>query len=134
MRVIAGKYRGKKLKEFELLSTRPTLDRVKEAMFSLIQFDIASNVVLDLFSGTGALGLEAISRGAKKTYLVDNNKQAIALIKENLKKVTEDYEIVFSDALAFLKSTKQKFDLVLLDPPFNSNLGTKAIDYILTNN
>ncbi len=134
MRVVAGKYRGKKLKEFDISSTRPTLDRVKESLFSLIQFDIMDSVVLDLFSGTGALGLEAISRGAKKTYLVDSNKQAINLIKENLSKVIEPYEIIYGDALAFLKNTKEKFDIVLLDPPFNSDLGLQAIDYILKNN
>ena len=85
MRVISGKYRGKKLKEFDLNSTRPTTDRVKESIFNLIQFEVIDSVVLDLFSGTGALGVEAISRGAKKTYLVDTNTQAIAIIKENLR-------------------------------------------------
>ena len=90
--------------------------------------------MLDLFSGTGAVGLEAISRGAKKTYLVDNNAQAIKLIKQNLANITEPYEIINTDAMSFLKSTKQKFDIVLLDPPFNSNLGLEAIEYILNNN
>ena len=84
MRIISGKYRGKKLKEFELNSTKPTLDRVKESIFNLIQFDVADAVVLDLFSGTGALGIEAISRGAKQTFLVDNNINAIKIIKETL--------------------------------------------------
>ena len=80
MRIISGKYRGKKLKEFDLDSTRPTLDRVKESIFNLVQFDVLDSVVLDLFAGTGALGIEAISRGAKYVYLVDSNKQAINII------------------------------------------------------
>ena len=86
MRVVAGRYRGKKLKEFELETTKPTLDRVKESMFNLVQFEIVDAVVLDLFSGTGALGVESISRGAKKTYFVDANPKAIKIIKENLTK------------------------------------------------
>ena len=81
MRVIAGKYRGKKLKEFNLETTKPTLDRVKESMFNLIQFDVVDAVVLDLFSGTGALGIEAVSRGAKKTIFIDKNIEAIKIIK-----------------------------------------------------
>ena len=117
MRIISGKYRGKKLKEFELDSTRPTTDRVKESIFNLIQFEVVDAVVLDLFSGTGALGVEAISRGAKKTYLVDSNKQAISIIKENLKNMTEDFVVENKDYLEFLSTTKEKFDVVLLDPP-----------------
>ncbi len=131
MRIVAGKYRGKKLKEFELNSTRPTLDRVKEAIFNLIQFDIMDAVVLDLFSGTGALAIEAISRGAKKTYLVDNNQKAIDLIKENLKGIDGDFEVVKIDYLEFLKNSKEKFDIVLLDPPYNTDFGINAIKFII---
>lgn len=131
MRVIAGKYRGKKLKEFELSTTKPTLDRVKESIFNLIQFDVFDSIVLDLFSGTGALGIEAISRGSKKTYLVDNNKTAISLIKENTKSMTEDFEIKHMDYLDFLSSTHEKFDLVLLDPPYKTDYGIKAIDKLI---
>ena len=132
MRVVSGKYRGKKLKEFNLDSTKPTLDKVKEAMFDMIQFDIIDSAVLDLFSGTGALGVEAISRGAKKTYLIDNNPQAIKIIKENLKGVTEDFVIINQNALEFLKSTNEKFDIVLLDPPYKTDLGLRAIDALVT--
>lgn len=134
MRVVSGKYRGKKLKEFDIATTRPTLDRVKEAIFNLIQFDVQNAIVLDLFSGTGALGLEAISRGAKTTYLIDNNPQAINLIKDNLKNVSESYKLIKDDAINFLTKTSQKFDIVLLDPPFNSNLGVEAINVIVGNN
>ena len=84
MRIVSGKYRGKKLKEFDIETTKPTLDRVKESIFNLIQFDVADSVVLDLFSGTGALGIEAISRGAEKVVMVDSNKKAINVIKQNL--------------------------------------------------
>lgn len=134
MRVVSGKYRGKKLKEFELSSTKPTLDRVKESIFNLIQFDVKNAVVLDLFSGTGALGIEAISRGAKKTYLIDSNERAIKIIKENVKGFTEDFEIVKTDFKAFLNSTNEKFDIVLLDPPYQTDLGVQAINLIIKNN
>lgn len=134
MRIISGKYRGKKLKEFELETTRPTTDRVKESIFNLIQFDVANAVVLDLFSGTGALGIEAISRGAKKTFLIDKNLQAIKIIKENLKGIEADYQVVNADYASFLNSNKTKFDIVLLDPPYKTNLGAEAIDFLINNN
>lgn len=134
MRVVAGKYRGKKLKEFELSSTRPTLDRVKEAIFSVIQFDILNSVVLDLFSGTGALGIEAISRGAKKVYFIDKEKSAIKIINENLKNINEDFEVVNKDYMLFLQNnTHLKFDIVLLDPPFASDMGELAINFLIEN-
>ena len=131
MRVVAGKYRGKKLKEFELNTTKPTLDRVKESIFNLIQFDVVDAVVLDLFSGTGALGIEAISRGAKKTYMVESNNQAIKIIKENLKGIEGDFVVENKDYIEFLNSTKAKFDIVLLDPPYNTNYGINAINKLI---
>ena len=135
MRVVAGKYRAKKLNEFSLGSTRPTLDRVKEAIFSSIQFDLMGATVLDLFSGTGALGIEAISRGAKLTYFVDNEKKAVDIIKSNLKGITEDYKVCFCDYMTFLKENKNlKFNVVILDAPFNTDFGLNAIQYILDNN
>lgn len=134
MRIISGKYRGKKLKEFELETTKPTLDRVKESIFNLIQFDVSDAVVLDLFAGTGALGIEAISRGAKKTFLIDNNKKAISIIKENLKGIEGDFVVQQTDYLNFLNSTKEKFDIVLLDPPYKTDFGKTAIETIINNN
>ena len=131
MRIVSGKYRGKVLKEFELSSTRPTTDRVKESIFNLIQFDVADSIVLDLFAGTGALGIEAISRGAKKVYLVDKNPQAIKLIKENLKCIEGDYCVHQEDYITFLKKVKCKFDIILLDPPYKTDYGIKAIDLLL---
>lgn len=134
MRVVSGKYKGRKLKEFNLNTTKPTLDKVKEAIFDMIQFDVVNSVVLDLFSGTGALGIEAISRGAKKTYLIDNNIQAIKIIKENLKGITEDYILLNQNAIEFLNSTDEKFDIVLLDPPYQTDLGLKAIEILINEN
>lgn len=133
VRVISGKYRGKKLKEFDLFTTRPTTDRVKESIFNLIQFDISGAVVLDLFAGTGALGIEAISRGAKKTYLVDNNELAIKIIKENTKNITEDFSIVKSNYMDFLNK-QNKFDVILLDPPYATDFGICAIEKIVNEN
>ena len=134
MRIISGKYRGKKLKEFDLVSTRPTIDRVKEAIFNLIQFDVVDAVVLDLFSGTGSLGIEAISRGAKKTYLVDNNNKAIKIIKDNLSGIEGDFVVEQKDYVDFLNTTKEKFDIVLLDPPYKTDFGLNAIEILICKN
>ena len=133
MRIISGKYRGKKLKEFELDTTKPTLDRVKESIFNLIQFDVCEARVLDLFSGTGALGIECISRGAKHTVLVDNNPQAIKIIQENLIGIEGSFEVKNMDYLTYLQSTNEKFDIVLLDPPYATDFGINAIDYVIKN-
>lgn len=133
MRIIAGKYRGKKLKEFELETTKPTLDRVKESIFGLIQFDVVDAVVLDLFSGTGALGIESISRGASKTYLVDKNPQAINLIKQNLTGIEGSYVVRNQDYISFLNDINVKFDIVLLDPPYKTDYGVKSIELLLKN-
>ena len=134
MRIIAGKYRGKKLKEFELSSTKPTLDRVKESIFNLIQFDVVNAIVLDLFSGTGALGIEAISRGANHTVLVDNNPKAIKLIEENLKGLDGSFKVENTDSIEYLKNTQLTFDIVLIDPPYKTDLGLIAIDFLVKNN
>ncbi len=133
MRIISGKYRGKKLQEFDLSTTKPTLDRVKESIFNLIQFDIAGAVACDLFAGTGALGAECVSRGAEKVYLVDSNQKAIKIIQSNLKNMEGNFKIVNTDYLDFLKTCHTKFDLVLLDPPYKTDLGVKAIEYIVKN-
>ena len=137
MRVIAGKYRGKKLKEFSLSSTKPTLDRVKESLFSSIQFDLIDAMVLDLFAGTGALGIESLSRGASNVDFVDCNIDAIRIIKQNLEGIKGEYTVTKSDYISYLQQVKcnnKQYDIVLLDPPFNTDYGIKAIEYILTNN
>ena len=131
MRVISGKYRGKKLKEFELETTKPTIDRVKEAIFNLIQFEVVDAVVLDLFSGTGALGIEAVSRGAKRVYLVDKNLEAIKIINENLKGIEGNYQVIKKDYFDFLSTSNEKFDVVLLDPPYKTEYGLDAIRVLI---
>ena len=120
MRVISGKARGINLKTPDGLLTRPTIDRVKEALFSIINFDIPTSNVLDLFGGTGQLGIEALSRGAKSAVFVDQREDACKLIKENLKrtKLEQDAQVVRMDYLDYLKRCKEKFDIIFLDPPY----------------
>ena len=120
MRVISGIARGVALKAPDGMATRPTADRVKEALFSIIHFDIPGAKVLDLFGGTGQLGIEALSRGAKSAVFVDEMDSACQLIRENLKrtKFASDAKVVRSDYLSFLKSCTETFDIILLDPPY----------------
>ena len=120
MRVITGKARGVALKTPDGQHTRPTSDRVKEALFSIIQFDIPGTTVLDLFGGTGQLGIEALSRGAKKAVFVDEREDACRLIKENLRrtKLEQDGQVVRSDYLSYLNRCREKFGIIFLDPPY----------------
>ena len=120
MRVIAGTARGTQLKTPEGMQTRPTIDRVKEALFSIIHFDLPGAKVLDLFGGTGQLGIEALSRGAKSAVFVDEREDACRLIKENLRrtKLEQDAQVVRSDYLAYLSRCREKFNIILLDPPY----------------
>ena len=133
MRIIGGTLRGKKLYTLEGLATRPTLDRVKESVFNILQFRIKDSVVLDLFGGSGALGLEALSRGAKKTVFCDNSKSAMEIIKKNIKETRfEDKSILLNkDYIECLTTLKEKFDLVFLDPPYDTNYGIIAINKII---
>lgn len=120
MRVITGKARGVALKTPDGMLTRPTADRVKEALFSIIHFDVPGAKVLDLFAGTGQLGIEALSRDAASAVFVDEREDACKLIKENLKrtKLETQAKVVRSDYLSFLKQCREKFDIILLDPPY----------------
>ena len=121
MRVITGKARGVQLKTPEGMLTRPTTDRVKEALFSIINFDIPGAKVLDLFGGTGQLGIEALSRGAKSAVFVDaREEEACKLIRENLKrtKLEQDAKVVRSDYLDYLERCREKFSVIFLDPPY----------------
>ena len=120
MRVITGKARGIQLKTPEGMQTRPTADRVKEALFSIINFDIPGARVLDLFGGTGQLGIEALSRGASSAVFVDSREDACKIIRENLRrtKMEDQAKVVRSDYLDYLKRCKEKFDIILLDPPY----------------
>ena len=120
MRVISGLAKGISLKTPDGLATRPTADRIKEAMFSIIQFDLPGTAVLDLFGGTGQLGIEALSRGAKSAVFVDQAESACSLIRENLRrtKFQNTAKVIRSDYLTFLKNSHEKFDIILLDPPY----------------
>ena len=120
MRVITGTARGISLKAPSGMLTRPTTDRVKEALFSIIHFEIPGANVLDLFGGTGQLGIEALSRGAKSAVFVDAREDACKLIRENLSKtkLQDRARVIRADYLDYLKRTKDKFDIILLDPPY----------------
>ena len=135
MRVIAGQARGLRLSSPSGTNTRPTLDRVKEAVFSMLMPFLNDAVVLDLFAGSGAMGIEALSRGAHKAVFVDILPEAIGCIKSNINSARmENKSLVFkSDALAYLKNTDLKFDLIFLDPPYESNLYSDAIKLISQN-
>lgn len=139
MRIISGTLRGSKLFTLEGLNTRPTLDRVKEALFSKIHYDLEDTTVLDLFSGSGALALESISRGAKKAYLCDSSHEAIKIIKQNIEKTrTQEQTVVlncdYKKALEEFINNKIEFDFVFLDPPYQSDYAEDAVKIILNNN
>ena len=132
MRVIGGTARGRRLIDPRGEGIRPTSDMVKESVFNIIQFDIEGRSVLDLFAGTGQLGVEALSRGARNCMFVDSDHSAVKLIWENLKLCgfTERAYVYARDALSYLKGNG-KFDLILLDPPYDTDLASKAIQRII---
>ena len=132
MRVISGTARGTVLKTPDGMLTRPTADRVKEAMFSILQFDLPGATVLDLFGGSGQLGIEALSRGAKNAVFVDHQDAACKLIRENLRRtdLTEKACIIRSDYATFLKKCRSKFQIILLDPPYAENFLEKSLKMI----
>ena len=134
MRIISGAARGTKLSTLEGENTRPTLDRVRESIFNIIQNEVRDAVVLDLFAGSGAIGLEAISRGAKKAVMCDKSKQAISIIKKNIDKThfekeTFVYNLDFKECLKSLVG--EKFDIVYLDPPYKTDYASVALKLIL---
>ena len=127
MRVISGKYKGKNIIGYDIEGTRPTQDRVKESLFSMIQDYVLDSSVLDLFAGSGNLGIEALSNGAKNCIFVDNNSKCIETIKKNTAGI-DNVTIINSDYKKALDNFKdKKFDLIFLDPPYN----LECIDYIL---
>ena len=137
MRIITGKAKGIALKTLEGEATRPTSERVKEAVFSMIQFDVENRNVLDLFAGSGQMALEALSRGASFATLVDKSRDAIKIITENAKKSKLDSScaIYQSDYLDFMKRfSGQKFDIVFLDPPYALNMYKPALRAMIENN
>jgi 16S rRNA (guanine(966)-N(2))-methyltransferase RsmD len=132
MRVISGTARGRKLKEPEGHAIRPTTDMVKEAIFNIIQFDIEGRLILDLFAGTGQLGIEALSRGAASAVFVDESIDAVRLIRDNIKHMgfEDKATVAKGEAIAFTK-TGGKFDVIFLDPPYNTGLLEKALQNII---
>ena len=133
MRVISGSARGRRLKELQGMDTRPTTDKVKESLFNIIQFEIEGRKVLDLFAGTGQLGIEALSRGAAHGTFVEARRDAIALVRDNLKTVGFDQmaRVHQGDALSFLSSCREKFDVIFLDPPYQTDLLDRCMEAIV---
>ena len=134
MRVISGTYGSRKLISYDVEGIRPTMDKVKESIFAMINTYIDSSVCLDLFAGTGALGIEAISNNAKKVYFVDKNKNSINIIKSNIEalKITESIEVIndnYTKALSYFNSNNIKFDIIFVDPPY----GVIKIEEVLIN-
>lgn len=137
MRIITGRARGIKLETLEGEMTRPTTERAKEAIFSRLQFEVEGRRVLDLFAGSGQMGLEAVSRGAAHAVLVDQSKEAIRIIQKNAEKtrLAEDCTIICADFAEFLRQRRGKdpFDLVFIDPPYPMNACRAAVEAILEN-
>jgi 16S rRNA (guanine966-N2)-methyltransferase len=129
MRVITGTARGRRLKTPENYDIRPTTDNVKESVFNIIQFDIEGRRVLDLFAGTGQLGIECLSRGAADAVFIDENTAAVKIVKENLKTCGFTAAVLQQDALSYLRHCG-KFDLVFVDPPYDSGLYESVLETI----
>ena len=138
MRIITGRARGTKLVTLEGDNTRPTSERVKEAVFSMIQFDIEGRRVLDLFAGSGQMGLEALSRGASEACFVDNSKAAVSVIKQNIAKTHFENEstVILGNAEDYLKriSGGKQFDLVFIDPPYATRCHGEMLELLLKYN
>lgn len=133
MRVISGKFKGRQLVSFKADHIRPTTDRVKESLFNMLMGEVEGAVVLDLFSGTGSLGIEAYSRGAKFVTFVEKHAQSRKIIADNLKnlKINENVEVIADDVFKFLTDEGSSlFDLVFIDPPFTESLGDSVMQAI----
>ena len=134
MRIISGKARGTKLYTLDSMSTRPTLDRVKESIFNIIRNEIEEAIILDLFTGSGAIGLEMLSRGAKKAVLCDKSKEAIEIVKKNIEKthMNEKVELYNCDFKSCLEKVKnQKFDIIYIDPPYETDFIAQSLKKII---
>lgn len=130
MRVIAGIYKGRKLAEFKGFEVRPTSDMARESLFNVLNFRVQDSVFLDAFSGTGAVGIEALSRGAKKVVFNDYSKESVKIIKENLAKISNpnNAEVKNGDANYLMQVKKGEFDIVFLDPPYNSSNAKEILE------
>ena len=135
-RIISGKFRGRKFSFPDVEGLRPTPGKIRETLFNWLQFDIINKTALDPFAGSGALSLEAISRGAKEVYVIEKDREVYEKLKSNFKLLDRDqYSIINEDAMIHLaKPSKQSFDLVFLDPPFSKNLLLETIEKLLNNN
>ena len=133
MRVITGSLRGKRLSTLEGRDVRPTPERVKEGLFSALQFDIEGRRILDLFAGSGQLSIEALSRGAKSAVLVDNSAPSVKVIRANLQNcnLEDKAKVVQSDYSSFCATCRDEFDIAFLDPPYNEGLLIPAIKAVL---
>lgn len=131
MRIIGGRYRGKKLYEFEGEDIRPTSDRAKEGLFNVLQLRVNGASFLDAFSGSGAIGIEALSRGASGAVFLDSAKDAVELVKKNLASVSEKAEVYCIDAVNYLEKCDKRFDIIFIDPPYASNSGVVAAEVII---
>lgn len=129
MRIITGSKRGKKLVALEGEQVRPTTDRVKESLFTILQFQLEGRRFLDLFAGSGQIGLEALSRGAAQAVFVDQSRDSIRVVEQNVKAcgMEKEARIVCADFAAFLRGNREKFDVAFLDPPFRSGLLEQAL-------
>lgn len=138
MKVISGSLKGRNILGYNILGTRPTMDRVKESVFATIQDSVFNSVCLDLFAGSGNLGIEAISNGSKYVYFVDNNKKACDVILNNLNKFNiSNGKVLLKDymmALKYFKDNKISFDLIFIDPPYEMKIIDNVLDYISNNN
>ena len=138
MRVISGKLKGREIKGFDISGTRPTMDRVKQSLFGSIQEYIEDSIVLDLFAGSGNLGIEAISNGASKVYFNDHNKKCIRVIEDNInnfniceQSIITNYD--YKEALNYYKNNNIKFDIVFLDPPYKEHIINEILSFMIEN-
>lgn len=135
MKIISGKYKGRIIEGFDINGTRPTMDRVKESLFAMIQPWIKESIVLDLFAGSGNLGIEALSEGAKEIYLVDKNKKAYQIMHKNLKALEITTQNIYlkdyQKALDIFKDQEKRFDIIFIDPPYQTDLVQRSISLII---
>ncbi|MCH5300514.1 MAG: 16S rRNA (guanine(966)-N(2))-methyltransferase RsmD [Ruminococcus sp.] len=132
MRVITGTAKGRRLETLSGEEVRPTTDKIKEAVFSIIQFHIQGRRFLDLFAGSGQMGIEALSRGAAEAVFVDNRKQAVEIVRKNLNttKLADNAKVLNTDSIGFLSMKSGEFDIAFLDPPYNKGILQKALELL----
>lgn len=135
MRVISGSARGRRLEALEGNDVRPTTDKVKESIFNIIQFGIEGRRFLDLFAGSGQMGIEAISRGAKQAVFIEQSRKALSVLKKNIASVRfeEKSKVINTDAKAFLSTNREKFDIAFLDPPYNKGILQDVLPLVAEN-